>query len=311
MIRNRQKTFIRLLIVVCVLVLSTKIVFESRYGMSQRSMCSNLLENPRRTTHDAGLNLISELNLFYCDVPKAASTNLRRWILSQIFLSEIGGNLTRDQIWIDHQYIFERFHFNRSSSTLKQDLNENIFKFVIVRHPFRRILSTFNDKFVNNHEEDTIFGWKQLEEQIILEMNTNESQVSIRRKDLRLDFRTFLLYIIQSIRDGREINSHWQMIVERCLMCSIDYDWIGRLEYFDKESKVLFQRLNRLPNRNSIEFPSKDLDPNKYKRPAYNDRQLFKYFRRTINNDQLFKILLDYYRPDLTLFNYSSPYPFG
>ena len=251
---------------------------------------------------------IPRLNILFCDVPKAASTNLRRLIYGHLNQSNSFINLNRKNIWIDYEEFFNKYYLTKNNSQfLFENANVNIFKFLVVRHPFRRIYSVYYDKFVNNHLDDTIFGWKQLEEDILVQMKTNETLLTIRRYDLRLDFRTFLLYIIHSIRNNRLINSHWEQIVHRCAFCLIDYHWIGKIENFDQDGKVLIKKLNENSKKIYLEFPSKELDKKEKKQILLNDFQLIKLFRDTIQNDDDFRILIDYYKPDFQIFNYTMP----
>jgi len=244
---------------------------------------------------------IPELNILFCDIPKAASTNLRRLIYVHLNQSKTFANLNREKIWLDFKDFFRKYYLTKNSKFILK--NKNLFKFLLVRHPFRRIYSVYNDKFVNNHIDDTIFGWKQLEEDILLDIKTNETLLTIRRKDLKLDFRTFLLYIINSIRKGRTINSHWEQIVHRCACCLINYDWFGKIENFQQDKKILLNKLNK----NSFEFPSKELDKQQNNQILLNDFQLIQFFRDTIQNDQDFQVLIDYYKPDFQLFHYQIP----
>lgn len=244
---------------------------------------------------------INELNLLYCDIPKSASTNLRRLIYVYLNQTNTFENLTRKNLWIDLKNFFNKFYLKKNSKLIFE--NKNLFKFLIVRHPFQRIYSVYYDKFLNNHLDDTLFGWKQLEEDILLEIQTNETLLTIRRKDLNLDLRTFLLYIINSIKKKRLMNIHWEQIVYHCGFCFINYDWIGKIENFHFDQQILLKKLNK----NSFQFPSKQFDQNENKQKYLNDSQLFQLFRQTIQNDQEFQILIDYYKPDFHLFNYHLP----
>jgi len=244
---------------------------------------------------------IPELKILYCDIPKAASTNLRRLIYVYLNQSNTFQNLDRTKIWIDYKDFFNKYYLTNHSELIYQ--NNILFKFLLVRHPFRRIYSVYNDKFVNNHVEDLLFGWKKLEENILLEMKKNETLLSLRRFDIQLDFRTFLLYIIHSIRNKQPINSHWERMVNRCAFCLIDYDWIGKIENFKEDQKILLKKLNQ----KSLQFPSKELDQQEEKQILLNDLQLIQLFRDTIQNDQDFQVLIDYYKPDFQAFDYTLP----
>jgi hypothetical protein len=247
----------------------------------------------------SNLVYIPDLKILFCDVPKAASTNLRRLIYVYFNQSKSYENLDRQQIWLDYNSFFHQFYLTEKTKFIYQ--NESLFKFLLVRHPFQRIYSAYYDKFINNDIENTISGWKQFEEKILLEMNNNETLLTIRRKDLRLDFRTFLLYIIHSIRNHRSINNHWEQIVQRCSVCLINYDWIGKIENFHNEQKILLKKFS------NFEFPSKNFDQNEKKQIPLNDYQLIELFRNTIQNNQDFQVLIDYYKPDFQLFDYTMP----
>ena len=252
---------------------------------------------------------IPQLEILFCDVPKAASTNVRRLIyhyLHPSVVSSSSANLNRKAIWIDHEEFFRSFYLNRTSHSIVK--NEKSFKFLLVRHPFRRIHSTFLDKFVHNHLDDTLSGWKQYEEEILLRMKPKETLLSLRRKQSRLDLSTFLRSIILSIREGLPINSHWQQIVSRCAVCLVHYDWIGKIESLHENGQVLMNRLNKHIGRNQLKFPSEDLDRTEKDASRFDDEQLVELFRQSLANEDHFETLLNYYRDDFQIFNYSLPH---
>jgi hypothetical protein len=92
-------------------------------------------------------------------------------------------------------------------------------------------------------------------------------------------------------------------MVNRCAFCLIDYDWIGKIENFKEDQKILLKKLNQ----KSLQFPSKELDQQEEKQILLNDLQLIQLFRDTIQNDQDFQILIDYYKPDFQAFDYILP----
>ena len=266
-------------------------------SIPQRRVCRQSILPVENKIH-SNLFYIPELSLVYCDVPKAASTNLRRLIHAYLSSSNASFQFARKQIWIDQKHFFGRYSLPIQSLGILTDSKLNLFKFLLVRHPFRRIYSLFHDKFVNDELEDTLFGWKQMEEDILREMLVNQTLLTIRRNDLRLDLRTFLLYIVRSIREERVINSHWQQIVQRCSFCSIDYDWIGKIEHFQRDSQILIEKFEKHFQRIHLTFPSRDLDRKSIASVPLNDSELVEQFRQLIDNRDDFQILLDYYRAD-------------
>jgi hypothetical protein len=286
------------------ILLSIVVCLFSRKNIFKLKSSDYCLQNKIKINEYFYSNLvyIPDLKILFCDVPKAASTNLRRFIYVYFNKSTSYENLDRKNLWIDYNEFFRQFYLTDQSKLIYQ--NESLFKFLLVRHPFRRIYSAYNDKFVSDDSENIISGWKQFEEKILLVMKKNETLLTIRRKDLRLDFRTFLLYIIDTIRKKQRLNNHWEQIVQRCSVCLINYDWIGKIENFHEDQKILVEKFQG----NSKEFPSKYFDQNDKKQISLNDFQLIELFRNTIQNDQDFQVLIDYYKPDFQLFDYTMPY---
>ncbi|CAF0818357.1 unnamed protein product [Adineta steineri] len=306
MLRHRRFILILNLILSCFLIIF--LILQS--NEQNPALINYCLINNITSSKEFYSNLvyIPTLNILFCDVPKAASTNLRRLIYGYLNPSNSFTNLDRKQIWLDHKDFFKKYYLTKTNfEFILNNSNRNLFKFLLVRHPFQRIYSVYYDKFVNNHIDDTLSGWKQLEEDILLQMNTNQTLLTIRRNDIKLDFRTFLLYIIDSIKRNQLINSHWEQIVQRCAFCSINYNFIGKIENFHQDKKFLLKKLNQNSNKIILKFPSKEIDKQSKKQILLNDSQLIQFFRDTIQNDNDFEILIDYYKPDFQLFNYEIP----
>ena len=196
----RRRRFILILNLILISFLASTSIYKL---IELKSNSHNYCLKNNITTNEkfySNLVYIPKLNILFCDIPKAASTNLRRLIYGHLNQSNTLLDLDRKKIWIDYEEFFKQFYLTKTSQILSNNSHLNLFKFLIVRHPFQRIYSVYYDKFVNNHLDDTLFGWKQLEEDILVEMNTNQTLLTIRRNDIRLDFRTFVLYIIDSIR---------------------------------------------------------------------------------------------------------------
>ncbi|CAF1172293.1 unnamed protein product [Rotaria sp. Silwood1] len=304
MLRRRRCIYSLSLIFICFLI------FFHIISLSLKSKSiDHCLKNTVQPSEKFYSNIvyIPKLNIIYCDIPKAASTNLRRLIYGYLNQSNSFLNLNRKKIWIDYKDFFNKYYLTENFQFLFKNTNKKLFKFLLVRHPFRRIYSVYYDKFINNHIDDTLSGWKQLEEDILLQMKTNETLLTIRRNDIRLDFRTFLLYIIDSIRKKRLINSHWEQVVQRCATCLINYDWIGKVENLDRDGKFLTDKLNKISNKTHLEFPPKESQKKEKSQKSLDDFKIFQLFRNTIQNDDDFQVLINYYKPDFEIFNYTMP----
>ena len=255
---------------------------------------------------------IPSKNTLFCSVPKAASTNLRRVLHAHLFpesnISRSQRISDRNQVWRRLESDLKKFYLHNDveSQSIINNQTLNIFKFLLVRHPLRRIYAAFNDKFVHDHVEDALFGWKNTEEEILLEMYPNDTILSLRRRDARLDFRTFLRFLVDSIRRQRPMDGHWDQIVTRCSICHIDYDWVGKIENLEEDGPALLQKLIGGSGQD-LQFPSWQIDEPERNRTNLNDEQIVQLFCETLNNQNDFHTLIDHYEPDFQAFKYQLP----
>lgn len=255
---------------------------------------------------------IPSINILFCNIPKAASTNVRRIIHAHAFFNENNSspqdNLKRGEVWSKLEKDFFDFYLQNDlkSQSIVNNRTLNVFKFMLARHPFRRIYSAFIDKFVHDHEDDALFGWREFQEEIIIQVYPNETILSLRRRDARLDFSTFLRYLVDTIRQQKPMNNHWDQIVTRCGFCYIDYDWVGKVENLKTDGPVLMRKLKHLSKQN-LNFPSSQLDESNKDRKQLTDEGIVQLFRDTLNNETHFRLLIDYYKPDFLAFNYPLP----
>ena len=102
------------------------------------------------------------------------------------------------------------------SQTLKEVL-ENFFTFSIVRHPFDRLVSAYQDKVEPG-------GYvKHL----------------LRKNYQNHDFETFLTHVIKTVTlsDQKKPDKHWRPFEARCAVCQMNYDVIGRSETYAEDTK--------------------------------------------------------------------------
>jgi carbohydrate 4-sulfotransferase 8 len=171
---------------------------------------------------------------------------------------------------------------------------KNLFKFLFVRHPLRRIYSAYHDKFNNTSRDAKHKYWVHIGQTIMKRMNKSNEDI--------LDFRTFLLFIVDSIRYGRKLNSHWDIIYNICSICLIDYDFIGKIENMAQDGPTVLARMN-VSHR--IRFPSWKLDDRDKK--MMTDEEITQLFRKTLASENDFQVLIGYFLPDFQAFNYPVP----
>ena len=170
-----------------------------------------------------------ENKFLYCYVPKVASSNIKRMILTIQGRSE-----SADAIKHFDQRGFE---FLSDFSILEREhIVKTFYKFVFVRNPLFRLVSAYRNKFQqvnNNFHLD--YGRK-----IVKRYRTNSSLQSVDGDDVT--FQEFVKYVIDEA--SQKMNEHWMPMYDICQPCVIQYDFVGSFEFLDIDVKKLLQKLN-------------------------------------------------------------------
>lgn len=167
---------------------------------------------------------------------------------------------------------------------------QNYRKFIVVRHPFVRLLSAFQDKFRVFDAVGRRFQ-KRWGRQIIRRYRTNPSKVSLTRGQ-NATFKEVLRYLGDDAIPYREkFEPHWKPLQNLCHPCLIDYDYIAKTETLEEDSSHILdqafntslrlQDLHVIGRTNSTDFDSIPND--------------------VINN------LFQHYGADLKMFGYEWP----
>ena len=122
--------------------------------------------------------------------------------------------------YIHHARTLQRYGV-RFVSTADVSTIKNYRKFVLVRHPFDRLLSAYHDKFV--HGKSWIW-WRKLE----------------RKMARRNVTGTQLQRFVKSVLYGFH-NAHWSPYAHRCQLDTVDYDDVIRLETFHHDMKPIVE----------------------------------------------------------------------
>ncbi|CAF1385306.1 unnamed protein product [Didymodactylos carnosus] len=168
---------------------------------------------------DNNLLNIRNLNSIVCPVQKVASTNILRIILltaDKKYLKQTKEQNDRLLKRISSKYIYTmKRPFLQSIKLGKLQLRQQLnllnntsrFKFLFVRHPFRRIISAYYDKFIYP-EEFEIPNWTRRKQMMLK---------TLKQKTFTL--KTFLFYIVYSIEHRLPLDGHWARIVTFCSFC--------------------------------------------------------------------------------------------
>ena len=196
----------------------------------------------------------------YCDIPKSASSTLRS---TSCIMNSIDAVTESKQPECYHRLYKDHSLLATNTKELSQLNNLNIFKFMFVRHPFERLASAYNDKFVAHTKNYTYKsradGTKVTVEEAYIThirdyqkkfMNMASVDTCLDESSLEFKFSCFVEYVLDSTRNeekmanvfGQYMVIHWWPYTEMCRVCKIHYDFIGHIEDFQSDIQMLLAK---------------------------------------------------------------------
>ncbi|XP_028401410.1 carbohydrate sulfotransferase 14-like [Dendronephthya gigantea] len=180
--------------------------------------------------------------LLYCYIPKVASSNMKRLILTL-------QNFTEDSNAIRY---FDQRGFEFLGDVSPQDrkhMLDTYFKFLFVRNPFVRMVSAYRNKFHGKNVQFQI----RIGKDIVRKYRKPSIPINEVKGD-DVAFQEFVKYLIDKNNDLQTMNEHWMPMYELCQPCHINYDFIGSFENLDFDINALLARLHA---SKSVTFPRK------------------------------------------------------
>lgn len=126
-------------------------------------------------------------------------------------------------------------------------------KFIIVRHPFERLVSAYVDKFTLRNKFTEFFQRRYGRQIVHLYRNRSELRRHKRAADgdegHDVKFSEFVRFLIDKrVRCSQKLNPHWMSFVDVCHPCLVDYDYIVHFEGLAGEMlhlwKTIYNRTN-------------------------------------------------------------------
>lgn len=137
--------------------------------------------------------------------------------------------------------------FDRTEKLL---LMETALKVTFVRHPFVRLVSTFQDRVIDINFKD----WRQE----CLKFPSNKKILGNLP-----NFDQFVEFVLQKMK-MKSVNVHLEFFWRRCDLCKVDFDVIGKVETASKDTQYIFNKvktsvLQKKINKNSFIFRPKSI----------------------------------------------------
>lgn len=138
---------------------------------------------------------------------------------------------------------------------LERALNDSI-SFLIVRHPFERLLSAYRDKimFAIPHSFHDKLGTRIIRKYrknvnikcFLLSINSSQGLESNQQRRIREPkwplFPEFVSYFLDEINRISKTDMHWISITEFCTPCQIRFDIIAKFETLEEDQRYLIEK---------------------------------------------------------------------
>nr|XP_057906816.1 carbohydrate sulfotransferase 10-like isoform X3 [Doryrhamphus excisus] len=234
--------------------------------------------------------------ILFCETPEASDTYWKKLLIiaSGAFSSvkDIPENLVHDN---------KKNGLPRLSSLAPLEIMHRLntyFKFIIVRDPFERLISTFEDKFLFNKPSEPWYK-HTISHAIIHKYRTGFPFLD----DTGLVFDEFVRYLgdveQRSHMDWQfgEHIIHWATYVELCAPCDVGYDVIGHHETLERDAAHI---LSRAGIGHLVSYPFVPAGITRY-----NKTKVERYFSGVSKWD--IRRLYERYQEDFHLFGYPTP----
>ena len=227
--------------------------------------------------------------MLYCSIPKVASTMIKGIFAKMTgFTGELHHNSVHNETYLESIGLH---YLSRYSAESIQDKLKHYFKFMVVRHPFERIISAYRDKFQTRNPFTQHFQQKY-GRKIIREFRHNATDESLRYgNDVR--FEEFIQYIISMSKHGTRLNPHWRPYTEICFPCLIHYDYIGKLNSLQWDMKYILTKFDN--DGCPLYFPE-------LVKHSSTTEGVMEFFKQSVGN--MYDQIAETYKNDMLLFGY-------
>ncbi|KAK7070159.1 hypothetical protein SK128_026569 [Halocaridina rubra] len=211
----------------------------------------------------------------------SCSTWLSLWIL----LNE------DDKTWEDnlnpHAHTYGLLRRKPSASEMYYKITTYT-KFILVRHPFERLLSAYRAKFESPVNKPAVIYRRTYGVNIAAKYRTEPVNSTLLGF---ITFKELVAYILDKY--PRKNDRHWERYSRLCNPCAIEYDIIGKYETLKLDSDHFLDRIGAKPE---LRYPNEK---------KTNTSGLVNSYLETLTNKQI-DGLLKLYKNDFNLFGYKK-----
>lgn len=224
-------------------------------------------------------------HIIWCNVFKSASTS---WMYNFNILAGYSPEFLKKSNAVPLELARKKYP-RVTQAELEKAQNDST-TFLIVRHPFERLLSAYKDKllYAVPHSLHDKLGHK-----IIRRYRKRKKNVIYPKHPT---FFEFISFILDEVKKKNALDMHWTPITKFCSPCQVKFDIVAKFETLDEDQRYLIAKANL----NNIIKP----EWKNYGKGRNTQDLVTKYYSQ-LTREQLDGIF-EFFRYDFELFDYSS-----
>jgi hypothetical protein len=226
--------------------------------------------------------------VIYCPLPKAGCTTFK-----QLLVDSLGKSLNSNED-IHHERVMEYVGIKTLNKYSKEEIDfrlKSYFKFMVVRHPFDRLISAFNNKLRGhpiNYGPHFHIVIREHFGKITERDSTGKILINVNQ----------FLHLVAKEPD-RFKNIHWQDSMSYCHPCLIRYDHVIYMETLERDAGRV---LDHLPFPNGTRPVLSHLNQGVFRTSNRSD-EVYNVFKGL--DPHVLRRLLDMYALDFNVFGYT------
>lgn len=197
-----------------------------------------------------------------------------------------------------HRRVFEEYKAP-STSREKNQVFQSSLRFLVVRHPFTRLLSAYRDKIERPNPKPFAPYFEDLQRAIILKYRPPDSNITATTPT----FPEFVDYIIDftaNLTTAQEWDENivcWTPYWVQCGVCSSDYQVVIKLETMTEDEQFLAQIANLKEIQNVFEWRN-------HKKFSKSSKEVLPVYYKSLTKKQIL-LLYERFKIDFELFGYT------
>lgn len=242
--------------------------------------------------------LVDDVNkVIYCEVPKVACTS---W---KVYLANLTGTMKPEHNYsVLHELIHNTEFYPQVGFRYLIELNQSeqqyrlkhYFKFMVVRNPFARLISAYENKLAFDTDQSRFYQ-ENVGTHIVRKFRKNPSKKSLKLGN-DVTFNEFLRFLLEDNELVHRYDPHWWLYQGTCLPCRYGYDYIAKLETLDRDLDFLMDKIGS-GKPNKLKFPHFNVHKGKT-----DQLKITKYYKNVPKH--LVNGLLSLYDIDTKMFGY-------